>query len=364
MAWWPSPHRPTPPPGPRRRTSACLRPRTTWPAVRTPVTSLRASRCENVSLEITSGPTAGDEAQIQVTPSEGSPSCGRRSHRGGLRLRRPARVRVLLRRLPAHGAAARPRCPVRRLGAAPRLVQGAARPARGGGEPGGARHVPASGAPLGREPLLVALVTASAVALAAIYLAHGFNHRSTVAYLGTAAALVLTGVLASVFVERNFTGLADEEATFLQISAAQVDLSGLLLAGIVIGTLGVLDDVTVTQVSAVWELRETDPDLSGRRLYGSALRIGRDHRLDRQHAGAGLRRGLAPASAPVQPGRPARQRRPERRGGGCRSRARAGGQHRPGGRRSHHDRLGRPGRDARRFVRRAGGGRVRRRPFF
>ena len=63
--------------------------------------------------------------------------------------------------------------------------------------------------------MLVALVTASAVALAAIYLAHGFNHRSTVAYLGTAAALVLTGVLASVFVEAcNFTGLADEEATF------------------------------------------------------------------------------------------------------------------------------------------------------
>ena len=156
--------------------------------------------------------------------------------------------------------------------------------------------------------MLVALVTAPAVALAAIYLAHGFNHRSTVAYLGTAAALVLTGVLASVFVEAcNFTGLADEEATFLQISAAQVDLSGLLLAGIVIGTLGVLDDVTVTQVSAVWELlRETDPDLSGRRLYGSALRIGRDHiastvnTLVLAYAGASL--PLLPCSArPASP---------------------------------------------------------------
>ena len=71
--------------------------------------------------------------------------------------------------------------------------------------------------------------------------------------------------------------MADEEAVFLQISADQIDLTGLLLAGIVIGTLGVLDDVTVTQVSAVWELAAADPDRSARSLYSSALTIGRDH---------------------------------------------------------------------------------------
>ena len=75
----------------------------------------------------------------------------------------------------------------------------------------------------------------------------------------------------------RFTGLADEEATFLQVFAGQIDLRGLLLGGFVIGALGVLDDVTVTQVSAVWELKHADPDYGFRDLYSSAVRIGRDH---------------------------------------------------------------------------------------
>ena len=130
----------------------------------------------------------------------------------------------------------------------------------------------------GRPPLLVAIVGSSAVAFAALYVTHGFNLSTTAALLGTIASLVLTGVLGTVFVgAANFTGLASEDATFLQISAGQVDMRGLLLAGFVIGTLGVLDDVTVTQVSAVWELRAANPAYRFADLYRSALRIGRDH---------------------------------------------------------------------------------------
>ncbi|HEU4480504.1 MAG TPA: YibE/F family protein [Actinomycetota bacterium] len=130
----------------------------------------------------------------------------------------------------------------------------------------------------GSSPLLVAIVGGAAVMFVALYLAHGFNARTTTAVLGTLASLTLTALLALVFVEASrFTGFGSEEATFLQISAQQVNLEGLLLGGIIIGTLGVLDDVTVTQASAGWELRLANPVLGAGELYRRALRIGRDH---------------------------------------------------------------------------------------
>ncbi|MGH9246080.1 MAG: YibE/F family protein [Acidimicrobiales bacterium] len=130
----------------------------------------------------------------------------------------------------------------------------------------------------GKSPVAVALVGAAAIALVALYLAHGVNERTTVAVLGTLASLVLTGVLAAVFVAAtNLTGLAGEETGYLRVFAADLDFRGLLLAGIVIGSLGVLDDVTVTQVSAVWELFQVNPTRGGRSLYAAAIRIGRDH---------------------------------------------------------------------------------------
>ena len=130
----------------------------------------------------------------------------------------------------------------------------------------------------GRPPVGVAVVTASAVAFCAIYLAHGINTMSTVALLGTLSSLALTTFLAVVF-----TGLArinllfSEEAAFLRMGEATVDLRGLFLAGIIIGTLGALDDMTVTQASAVWELRAARPTMGIRELYLAGLRIGRDH---------------------------------------------------------------------------------------
>ena len=130
----------------------------------------------------------------------------------------------------------------------------------------------------GHDPVAVALVGSAAIAFAALYLAHGFNERTTVALLGTFASLLLTGILAVAFVgASNFTGLASEEAGILQLTAGQVDVKGLLLAGIVIGSLGVLDDVTVTQVSAVAQLHAADPRMGAPQLYRRAVTIGRDH---------------------------------------------------------------------------------------
>ena len=130
----------------------------------------------------------------------------------------------------------------------------------------------------GTEPVLVALVGGGAIAVVALYVSHGVNARSTTALIGAFLSLALVGALAWAFVElTELSGLADEEARFLQVAASNVRLQGLVLAGIVIGTLGVLDDVTVTQVSAVWELHRANPELDRSSLFGAALRIGRDH---------------------------------------------------------------------------------------
>ncbi|HVM35100.1 MAG TPA: YibE/F family protein [Actinomycetota bacterium] len=130
----------------------------------------------------------------------------------------------------------------------------------------------------GDPPIAVAIVGSAAIMFVSLYLAHGLNARTTTAVIGTMASLALTGALAYFFVDfARFTGFGSEEALFLQVSAQQVNLQGLLLGGIIIGTLGVLDDVTVTQASAVWELHVANPMYSVRRLYRAAVRIGHDH---------------------------------------------------------------------------------------
>ena len=130
----------------------------------------------------------------------------------------------------------------------------------------------------GQSPLLVALVGSSVVMFLALYFSHGVNVRTTSAVIGTIASLAITGALATISVSAaRFTGLAGEETSYLRATSAGIDLRGLLLAGIIIGALGVLDDVTITQSSAVWELHQANPSLGFAGVYNAALRIGRDH---------------------------------------------------------------------------------------
>ncbi|HSK61119.1 MAG TPA: YibE/F family protein, partial [Actinomycetospora sp.] len=128
----------------------------------------------------------------------------------------------------------------------------------------------------GAPPVGVAVTGATVIAFGTLYLAHGVNHRTTVALLGTLISLGLTAGLAAGFsAAAGLTGLASEESLTLLAFAPDLDFRGLLLAAVIIGTLGVLDDVTITQVSAVWELRRNDPGMGVRRLYASGIRIGR-----------------------------------------------------------------------------------------
>jgi uncharacterized membrane protein len=130
----------------------------------------------------------------------------------------------------------------------------------------------------GRSPLAVALAGGVAVMLVTIALAHGLGAKSIAAALGTAVSLALTVGLALLFTNlAHLTGFGSEEATLLSASGGNVSFKGLVVAGMVIGALGVLDDVTVSQASAVMALRRANPAQHARELYRGALEVGRDH---------------------------------------------------------------------------------------
>ncbi|HKN53811.1 MAG TPA: YibE/F family protein [Amycolatopsis sp.] len=130
----------------------------------------------------------------------------------------------------------------------------------------------------GENPLLVAIAGAGAIMFIALYMTHGLSARTSAAVLGTLVSLALIGILSAIFsAAASLTGLDENTSQLIGSLGHGIDSRGLLLAGVVIGALGVLDDVTVTQTSAVWELRRANPDLSWKELYNSGLRIGRDH---------------------------------------------------------------------------------------
>ncbi|MFF2958193.1 YibE/F family protein [Streptomyces sp. NPDC057963] len=130
----------------------------------------------------------------------------------------------------------------------------------------------------GSNPLLVAVIGASAIMLTALYMCHGLTARTSVAVIGTLISLLLIGLLGSLFIGwASLTGNTDDSTGLIHGLYPHIDMSGLLLAGVIIGSLGVLDDVTVTQTSAVWELHQANPTMGARGLYRAAIRIGRDH---------------------------------------------------------------------------------------
>ncbi|MGE3288865.1 MAG: YibE/F family protein [Pseudonocardia sp.] len=130
----------------------------------------------------------------------------------------------------------------------------------------------------GEDPLWVAVTGSCAIMFGVLYLTHGFSARTSTAVLGTLASLLLIGLLGVVFaIATRLTGLDEDTANLGAALGAPIDGRGLVLAGLIIGALGALDDVTVTQTSAVWELRAADPLARPRGLFAAAMRIGRDH---------------------------------------------------------------------------------------
>jgi uncharacterized membrane protein len=129
----------------------------------------------------------------------------------------------------------------------------------------------------GESPLLVAIVGSAAIMLAVLYLTHGLSLSTTVAVLGTLLSLAITGVLSAVSVAAlHLSGITDDVSTSVG-EYYSVNMEGLLLAGIVIGSLGVLDDVTVTQAATVGELAKANPAFGFAQLYRSGSRVGHAH---------------------------------------------------------------------------------------
>lgn len=130
----------------------------------------------------------------------------------------------------------------------------------------------------GQSPLWVALVGSSAIMFGVLYFAHGFSARTSTALLGTLFGLGVTAGLAAWAVDAAaLTGTSGHNAYQLLNMTEGMSLSGMILCGLVISGLGVLNDVTITQSSAVWEMYELAPHTSTRDLFTSAMRIGRDH---------------------------------------------------------------------------------------
>lgn len=131
----------------------------------------------------------------------------------------------------------------------------------------------------GRNPVMVIIIGACAIAISSLYLAHGFNRQTSIAVISTLITLFIS-IAFSMFAVwfTRLSGQGSEDAAFLQFGTlSHINLSGLLLAGIIIGTLGVLDDITTAQSAVVLELKKANPAFKLKDLYFRSINVGREH---------------------------------------------------------------------------------------
>ena len=131
----------------------------------------------------------------------------------------------------------------------------------------------------GQSPILASLLTLLLIIPGTFYLSHGFNAKTHSAVAATLVSLLITMLLANYFIQAaHLTGFASEEAGFISVmTAGQVDVLALLFAGVMIGALGVLDDISIGQASVVEQLREANPNLKAWPLFWQSMKVGRDH---------------------------------------------------------------------------------------
>lgn len=131
----------------------------------------------------------------------------------------------------------------------------------------------------GKDPVAIALAGAVAILLSTMYIAHGVSKQTTVALISTLIALFLTYGISIVVVSLAFlSGFGNEGAAELKFGATSIiNLKGLLLGGIIISTLGALNDVTVTQASAIFQLKKTNSKLTAQELFSKGMEIGKEH---------------------------------------------------------------------------------------
>jgi len=131
----------------------------------------------------------------------------------------------------------------------------------------------------GADPIFVSVLGTCLIIPISFYMSHGFSKKTTVAIVGTIISLIITGILAGVFVDvLKISGFASEEAGFLSVAmGGKINMKGILIAGMVVSALGILDDITISQASIAYQLKKTNPELSWQELNKQAMDIGRDH---------------------------------------------------------------------------------------
>lgn len=131
----------------------------------------------------------------------------------------------------------------------------------------------------GSSPLFTSLGFSLVILVIAIYTTHGLNKLSTAALLGTGATITLTVFLADLAVKiTRLSGFTEDASVYLNLNTGgRLDFQGLFLGAIIIGALGVLDDIAITQVAVVRELKHAAPDLPKKEIYKKALRVGKEH---------------------------------------------------------------------------------------
>ena len=131
----------------------------------------------------------------------------------------------------------------------------------------------------GEDPVMVSLIGSGILLGASLYLTYGWNIKTHAAVISILISLIITGTLSAIFVEyARLNGFGDENALFLvQVSSIEINLKGLLLGGMIIGALGVLDDLVTSQTAVAFELHSLDQNLGLRELFLRSMRIGQDH---------------------------------------------------------------------------------------
>ena len=131
----------------------------------------------------------------------------------------------------------------------------------------------------GHNPIFIVVLACLIIVPTIFILSHGLNKKTWIAMTATIITMILTGLMIVFFVKASFlTGLASEEAGFLQaMNPGLINLRNLLIAGMLFATLGVLDDITISQAAVVEELKKAKPDIKFGQLYKQAMRVGRDH---------------------------------------------------------------------------------------
>lgn len=130
----------------------------------------------------------------------------------------------------------------------------------------------------GYDAVVVSILGSIAIIPVTFTMSHGLNRKTVIAIIGTIISMVIIGILSALLVSMaKLTGFAAEEASFLQYQIGNLNMKGILLAGIIISSLGVMDDITISQSSVVHELKKANPKLTSKDLFLRSMNVGNDH---------------------------------------------------------------------------------------